>query len=145
MRSIGPVLLLVLTSCASAAPESVPTALASGLSVPTSPAEPSENAAEPTAGPTSFPDPALADGVSGDEAVQIARDALVDEPWVVVGLTAGSLGELRPDWGDYEWGRALSADLRVWRVSLRSGELTAQAVIDAADGSVYTAIQGIAN
>jgi len=121
LRSIGVSMVLVLTGCA--APEV------------------NESAPAPAASR------AAADGISRSEAVDVARDALqgTEEEWDVVLAEAGPLGQVRPGWEDSEWGRDLSADIRVWRVVLVAGELSAEVVLDQVDGLVYSSIIGIAN
>ena len=121
LRSIGLSVVLVLVGCAAPAPpESLPASAASS---------------------------AAADGISRTEAVDVARDALqgVDEDWDVVLAEAGPLGQVRPGWEESEWGRDLPADIRVWRVVLVAGELSAEVVLDQVDGLVYSSIVGIAN
>jgi hypothetical protein len=88
-----------------------------------------------------------ADGVSRNEAVDIARDALrgAGDDWDVVLAEARPLRQVSPGWQELEWGRGLSADLPVWRVVMVVGELSAEVVIDFVDGSVYSSTMGIAN
>ena len=123
MRLIGLVLVLAVTGCA--APEPPPSTELDSPSPSSEPAPP--------------------DGISRDEAVDVALGALPDQAWRVVRADAGRLGQVRPDWAQTDWGRDLSADLRVWNVVLRSGDVSAGVVLDFVDGAVYDTIVGIAN
>ena len=121
MPSIGLALVLILSGCAAPALQS--------------------------SAPASSPSPALTHGISRNEAVDLARDALrrAGEDWDVVLAEAGPLRQVSPGWEELEWGRGLSADRPVWRVVMVAGELSAEVVIDSVDGSVYSSIMGIAN
>lgn len=102
---------------------------------------------EPSASapPNETPDETPA-GISREDAVDAALNALEDTAeWEVAVAEAGPLGQVRPGWEDYEWGRGLAADVLVWRVFLTSGDLSAEVVMDFVDGSVYGASQGIVN
>ncbi len=79
--------------------------------------------------------------------MDVARTALrvTGEDWDVVLAEAGPLARVKPDWQASEWGGSLPADLHVWRVVMAAGELSAEVVIDATDGSVYGSVIGIAN
>lgn len=105
---------------------------------------PSSSAAEASSQSRS---PVLARGITRDEAVEIARTALraAGEDWDVVFAEAGPLARVTPEWQASEWGASLSGDLRVWRVVMVAGELSAEVVIDSAHGSVYGSVIGIAN
>lgn len=124
MVSIGLALVLILSGCAA-------------------PALPSSERVSAA----SSPSPASTDGISRNEAVAVAREALrpAGEDWDVVLAKAGPLGQVRPGWEELEWGRGLSADRPVWRVVMVAGELSAEVVIDFVDGSVHSSIMGIAN
>lgn len=101
---------------------------------------------EPSA-PTASP-PAPSEGISRNDAIEAARDAasdMVAEEWQVGAVTAGPLGQVVPELEHYEWARDLPTDLRVWRVGLVSGDLSALVVTDFIDGSVYGVVVGIAN
>ena len=101
--------------------------------------EPSASAASP---------PALSEGISRNDAIEVARQAaseMAAEEWRIGSVTSGPLGQVVPEFEDYEWARDLPADLRVWRVGLVSGELSALVVTDFMDGHVYGAVVGIAN
>ncbi len=67
------------------------------------------------------------------------------EEWQVDAVTAGPLRQVVPEFESYEWARDLPADLRVWRVGLESGDLSALVVTDFMDGRVYGVVVGIAN
>jgi hypothetical protein len=124
VRLTGLAMLFVVTACAAPVPSS-------------SAAETSSQSRSPV--PTG--------GITRDEAVEIARTALREagEDWDVVFAEAGPLERVRPDWQASEWGASLPGDLRVWRVVMVAGELSAEVVIDSADGSVYGSVIGIAN
>ena len=115
MRSIGLALLVILSGCAAPAPRS-------------------------SAASSSSPEPT--DGISRNEAVEVASDALppVGEDWDVVLAEAGPLGRVSPGWEEPEWGRGLSADQPVWRVVMVAGEMTAEVILDFLDGSVYGSV-----
>jgi hypothetical protein len=101
---------------------------------------------EPSA-PTASP-PAPSEGISRADAIEAAREAasqMVAEEWQIGAVTAGRLGQVVPEFENYEWARDLPTDLRVWRVGLVSGELSALVVTDFVDGSVYGVVVGIAN
>lgn len=101
---------------------------------------------EPSA-PTGSPT-APSEGISRTDAIEAARDAASDvlaEEWQVDAVTAGPLGQVVPDLEHHEWARDLPTDLRVWRVGLVSGDLSALVVTDFIDGSVYGVVVGIAN
>ena len=101
---------------------------------------------EPSA-PTGSP-PAPPEGISRTDAIEAARIAASDvvaEEWQVGAVTAGPLGQVVPDLEHHEWARDLPADLRVWRVGLVSGDLSALVVTDFIDGSVYGVVVGIAD
>ena len=70
---------------------------------------------------------------------------MVGEEWQVGAATAGRLEQVVPEFEIYEWARDLPTDLRVWRVGLTSGELSALVVTDFFDGRVYGVVVGIAN
>jgi hypothetical protein len=101
---------------------------------------------EPSA-PTGSP-PARSEAISREDAIEVARDAASDvvaEEWQIDAVTAGPLGQVVPDLEHHEWARDLPTDLRVWRVGLVSGDLSALVVTDFIDGSVYGVVVGIAN
>ncbi len=110
-----------------------------------------ESSPRPSTGSTASPAPAARtappDGISRDEAVDIARDELgqIGEDWNVVLAETGPIGRVRPGWQDEEWGQRLAGDVPVWRVAMEAGELSAEVIIDLMDGSVYSSILGIAN
>ncbi|MGH9174981.1 MAG: hypothetical protein ACRD1H_11520, partial [Vicinamibacterales bacterium] len=90
--------------------------------------------------------PEPSDGISRDEAVAAARDALPDgADWEVVVTEAGPLGRIYPLWATNDWSRDLSGDLWVWRVFLVSGDRGADVVIDYVGGSVYVVSPWIVN
>jgi hypothetical protein len=70
---------------------------------------------------------------------------MVAEEWQVGTVAAGRLGQIVPEMEHYDWARDLPPDLRVWRVGLVSGDLSALVVTDFTDGSVYGVVVGIAN
>lgn len=86
-------------------------------------------------------------GITRDEAVEVAHTALREagQDWDVVLAEAGPLERVRPDWKASEWGGSLPAHLRVWRVVMVAGELSAEVIIDSTNGSVYGSVIGIAN
>ena len=86
-------------------------------------------------------------GITRDEAVEVARTALMEagEDWELVLAEAGPLERVIPDWQTSEWGANLAGDLRVWRVVMVAGELSAEVVIDSTDGFVHASVIGIAN
>lgn len=85
-------------------------------------------------------------GISQDEAVDAARDALpADREWEIGAVEAGPLGRLDPLWDTNDWARDLSADLWVWRVFLSDGDRGADVFIDFVDGTVYNVGEGIVN
>ncbi len=101
---------------------------------------------EPSA-PTAAPS-APSKETSRDDAIELARNAasdVVGEEWQVDEVTAGPLGQVVPELERYDWARDLPTDLRVWRVGLVSGNLSALVVTDFVDGSVYGVVVGIAN
>jgi hypothetical protein len=101
---------------------------------------------EPSAPTATLPAPS--EGISRNEAVEAARDAasnMVADEWQVRAATAGLLGQVVPESEKYEWARDLPRDLRVWRVSFVSGDLSALVVTDFIDGRVYGVVVGIAN
>jgi hypothetical protein len=116
MRLIGLFIVLILAGCAG--PE--PPDSTAGASLPT---------------------------ISRSDAIDISRGQLQDvgEAWEVVLVEAGPLGQVRPGWEAYASGNDLDAELRVWRVVLENGGLSAEVVLDFVDGSVYSVTQGIAN
>jgi hypothetical protein len=103
VRSTGLAVVLILTGCAAPA-------LQSSALVSSSPS-------------------ASTDGISRNEAVDVARDALrqAGVDWDVVLAEAGPLGQVRPGWEEAEWGHGLAADMPVWRVVMAAGELSAEA------------------
>ena len=119
MRLTGLAILLLLTACAAPVQSYAPPSLS----------------------------PASTGGISRDEALDAARDALREagEDWDVVLTEAGPLERVMPGWQDSEWGRDLSGDLSVWRVVMAAGDLTGEVVIDSRDGSVYGTVIGVAN
>jgi len=124
VRLLGVVLALVLAACAAPAPDS------------------------PTPAPASVsPSPASTPGISRDDAVDVAREALreVGDDWRVVRVESGALERIMPRWREYEWGRGLAADLPVWHVVMVAGEINGEVLIDFVDGSVYGSVVGIAN
>ena len=123
-RLTGLVILLVVVACTAPAPSSPAAATST----------PSRSAAS-------------TGGITRDEAVEVARTALrtAGEDWDVVLAEAGPLERVRPDWHAAEWGGSLTADLRVWRVVMVAGELSAEVVVDSTNGSVYDSVIGIAN
>lgn len=142
MRSMGLALVLILTGCAvptitvsEELPESSTPALApSPSSPPSSAASPSSTEA-PSRGP-----------ITRDEAMELARRAVDGEGWQIVRVQAGSLGEVMPGgWEHLERGQGLSADLPVWSVVMAAGQASAGVLIDSRDGSVVSAVIGIAN
>ena len=102
-------------------------------------------AAAATPGPS--PSAAVPHEISRAEAIEIARAALrqLGDDWVVLSARAGPLREARPNWRDYEWGQALPGDLRVWSVTMAAGDVSAQVLVDPADGTVRGSVAGIAN
>jgi hypothetical protein len=121
LPSIGLAIVLILSGCAA------PTVRSSAHASPRSSAS--------------------TDGISRNEAVDLARDALrgAGQDWDIVLAEAGPLGQVSPGWAELDWGRGLSADRQVWRVVTVAGELSAEVVIDFVDGSVYSSTMGIAN
>lgn len=120
-------LVLIVTSCGGPGPSSH------------APASPSAGVPAP---------PASVVEISRDEAVGRARLALIEfgeEDWELRTADLGGLAAVRPGWEDTEWGSRLSGDLRVWWVSMRSGELGGEVILDAVDGTVYGSSIGIAN
>jgi hypothetical protein len=96
--------------------------------------------------PTESSTPAPPDGISGDDAVTIAREALsVGEAWEVIVVAAGPLGQLMPYRAEDDWAGDLSADLWVWQVFLVRGDRGAHVWIDYVDGSVYGITETIVN
>ena len=91
--------------------------------------------------------PASSAGISRDDAIEIAREAVsaMATEWQVSAVTAGPLEQAVPEFESYEWARDLPTDLPVWRVALTSGELSALVVTDFMDGRVYGVVAGIAD
>ena len=97
----------------------------------------------PTPGPSASAPP---DGISSDDAANIARDSVEDgEGWEVVVVNSGPLGQFMPDWELQEWAGDLSADLWVWQVFLVRGDRGAHVWIDYVDGSVHGITRSIVN
>ncbi len=83
------------------------------------------------------PAPAPTDGISKNEALDIAYDAVPEMDGRDVVAEAGAVAHVVPGWESYEWLRDLNPDRWVWRVFLVNGDRGAEVVIDFVDGSVY--------
>jgi hypothetical protein len=123
MRPMTVAVVLIVTSCTAPAPSSP--AASAAVSMP----------------------PASVAEISREDAIARAHAALREAGgvWDLVRADVGALNDVRPGWEETEWGRGLSGDLRVWRLGLRSGSLSAQVILDAVDGTVYGSIIGIPN
>lgn len=86
---------------------------------------------EPVASATAPPH-----GISRQEAMEIAREALPAEEWEELFANAGPVGQYN-QWGGFEWAADLPADLWVWTVSVSRGGGAVEVVIDFVDGRVY--------
>jgi hypothetical protein len=97
--------------------------------------------------PSRATSPASPGEISRDQAIARGREALREagEEWHVVRAQSGQLASVRPGWEEVEWGLGLSGDLRVWRLVMTAGSLSAEVIIDATDGKVYGSVIGIAD
>ena len=95
------------------------------------------------------------DGISADEAVAVARDALAEGPdhepaaweddWEIAPPQAGPVEQALPGREVWNWARDLPPDMWVWSVSFYRGDQGAQVIIDFVDGTVYGIAEYILN
>ena len=83
--------------------------------------------------------------ISQEEAIEAARDALREagDDWDLVSTEHGELEAVRPGWEETPWGHDLTGELRVWILVMRSGDLSAEVVLDATDASLYGSTIGV--
>jgi len=87
------------------------------------------------------------DGISAEEAMAVAREALAEGPdhdrapwegdWEVGPAQAGPIDQAVFGRGSWNWARDLPPDLWVWSVYHSRGDRAAQVIIDFVDGTVY--------
>lgn len=85
--------------------------------------------------------------ITREEAIEIAGQVLQEagHDWDVLSAEVGALDSVRPGWEEEAWGQDFSGDLRVWVLGMRQGDLTAEVVLDAVDGSLYGSVMGVGN
>ncbi len=100
--------------------------------------EPSHSSLAPSTAPSA---------ISREVAIELAHEALREsgEDWSLVRALRGELMAVRPGWEETSWGRDLSGELVVWWLQLRSGDLSAEVVLNAVDGTLLGSVSGIAD
>lgn len=92
---------------------------------------------------TPVPEPGVpANGLAVDEAIEAARAGPPEgDEWYVETHGAGPIGDFLPDYRDYDWGRAVSADHWVWAISALRGTQGMSMFIDYVDGTVVGTVE----
>jgi hypothetical protein len=101
---------------------------------------------EPTSSPEGTPVPSPSDGISQQDAVDVAMRAVEeDAAWEVITVRAGTIGELEPFWDDAEWPAGVTSQRWAWAVFLVSGDRGAHVTVDFVDGAVLRIQRSIVN